>query len=304
MKSEIVNVEPFNDIYTQDCFMNSLLCGAKFYNLDFAMLTLHKTFFYSFTEGQLEGQNVIIFPIEKLANAIGMEITKEEDSIKTWKDQYELEFKCGNIIIAPHDDYYNPLRVDVYNKEHLLHYTLIYGMDNQNKTLSMVESKYRETVAYKNMKMRYEHYEKSHFQSDTLFRCVIKKMNYVPKETYKDRYLKKKVKLVEQSLDNLQKYIAYLTKNESTDAEKWLINLNNICNQVKIEGYLYEHVFCNKNLSLVSIEIFKTWYLVRTQVVKLSMLNRSSTISNKILAGLKHIEILERNKLEMFRGNK
>ena len=66
-------------------------------------------------------------------------------------------------------------------------------MDNTVKKLSVVESKYRETVAYKNMKIRYRDYEKSHFQPETLFRFALKKTECVADETYKERYLKKKV---------------------------------------------------------------------------------------------------------------
>lgn len=299
MKSEITNVEPFNDIYTYDCFMNSLLCAAKHFKLNFAMITLHKTFFYSFAGGQLDSQNVIVFSIHSLVHSIGMEITKETDCIENWKEQYERDFKRGKIIIAPHDDYYNPLRKDIYGKEHLPHYTLIYGMDNTDKMLSVVESKYRETVAYKNMKLAYEDYEKSHFQQETLYRYVLNKTKCVADETYKERYLEKKVELLKQSLVNLQKSIDYLTEKKGTEIKMLLNNLNNICNQVKIEGYLYEHVFDNKDLSLISTEIFNTWYLIRTYVVKDSMMSRSDTVNTRIVKGIKHIEVLEKNKLNM-----
>ncbi len=299
MKAEKRNIEPFNDIYTHDCFMNSLLCAARYYQLDYPVLTLHRIFFYSLEGEQLEGQSIIMFPIEELALALGMEIYKEKDDIRNWKEQHNIAFKRGDIIVAPLDDYYNPLRVDIYNKEHLPHYTLIYDMDNRNETLSVVESRYRTTVSYKNMKMRYADYEKSHFQTETLYKYVLKKSKCNLKIPYKDKYLHMNVQLAEQSIANLQKYICYLSKNEVTEKKEWLKNLNDICNQVKVERYIYEKAFCNKDLSSISTDIFKTWYLVRTYVLKLSMINQSDTIGSKIIAGLKEIAKLEKNKLSM-----
>lgn len=300
MKTEIIrNIEPFNDIYTHDCFMNSLLCAARHYQLDYPMLTLHRIFFYSLHGEQLEGRSMRIFPIEELAMALGMEIYKEEDDIRNWKEQYNRVFKRGDIIVSPLDDYYNPLRVDIYSKEHLPHYTLIYNMDNRNEILSVIESRYRTTVSYKNMKMLYVDYEKSHFQMQTLYKYILKKRKCNLKVPYKDKYLHTNIQLAEQSIVNLQNYICYLSQNEVTDKKEWLKNLNDICNQVKVERYIYEKAFCNKDLSSMSAEIFKTWYLVRTYAVKLSMIDKSDTIGSKIIDCLRKIEEVEKNKLSM-----
>ncbi|GMQ56214.1 hypothetical protein AN1V17_06070 [Vallitalea sediminicola] len=300
MKAEIRrSVEPFNDIYTHDCFMNSLLCAARHYKLNYPMLTLHRIFFYALEGEQLEGRSIIMFPIDELALALGMEVYKEKDDIRNWKEEHDRVLKRGNIIVALLDDYYNPLRLDIYNKEHLPHYTLIYNMDNRNELLSVVESRYRTTVSYKNMKMRYVDYEKSHFQTETLHKYILKKSKCNLEIPYKDIYIHMSVQLAEQSIANLHNYICYLSQNEVTEKKEWLKNLNDICNQVKVERYIYDKVFCNKHLSSISADIFMTWYLVRTYVVKLSMIKQSDTIGLRIIASLKKIEKLERKKLSI-----
>lgn len=300
MKAEIRrSVEPFNDIYTHDCFMNSLLCAARHYQLNYPMLTLHRIFFYAIEGEQLEGRSIIIFPVDELAQALGMEIYKEKDGIGNWKEEYYRVLKRGNIIVALLDDYYNPLRLDIYNKEHLPHYTLIYNMHNSNEILSVVESRYRTTVSYKNMKMRYVDYEKSHFQTETSYKYILEKSKCNLEIPYKDKYLHMSVQLAEQSIVNLHNYICYLSQKEVKEKKEWLNNLNDICNQVKVERYIYDKVFCNKDLSSISADIFMTWYLVRTYVVKLSMINQSDTIGSRIIASLKKIEKLERKKLSM-----
>lgn len=294
-------VEPFNDIYTHDCFMNTLLCTAKYYQLDYPMLTLHKGFSYSVDGEQLGGNSVILFPIDELALSIGLEMDKENDCIKNWREQYKIKLERDEIIIAPVDDYCNPLRVDAYKKEHLPHYILIYSMDNVNETLSVIESRYRTTVSYKNMKMRYDDFEKSHFQTETLYKYIYKKNKIDIKLPYKKDYLHNSMQLTEQSVFNLQNYIHYLSANEVVDKKEWLKNLNDICNQVKIERYVFEKVFCNSDLFSAVAEIYQTWYLLRTKVVKLSMISQSDNVASKIITYLKRIENMERDKLNILR---
>lgn len=294
-------VDPFNDIYTHDCFMNTLLCAAKYYRLDYPMLTLHKGFYYSFEGEQLSGNSVILFPIDEITLSIGLKINKEKDEIENWRERYKIKFEQDEIIIAPVNDYFNPLRVDAYQKVHLPHYVLIYSMDNMNQTLSVIESRYREAVSYKNMKMRYDDFEKSHFRTDTLYKYVYKKVNRNINFSYEKDYLYNSIQLTEQSVFNLQNYFHYLSANEVVDDIRWLKNINDICNQVKIERYAFEKVFHNSDLFSVVNEIYQTWYLLRTKVVKLSMKSQSGNITSKIITYLKKIENLERDKLNILR---
>jgi len=294
-------VEPFNDIYTHDCFMNTLLCTAKYYKLDYPMLTLHKGYSYSVDGEQLGGNSVTLFPIDELALSIGLKMNKEKDCIKNWREHYKVKLERDEFIIAPVDDYSNPLRVDAYKKEHLPHYLLIYSMDNVNKTLSVIESRYRTTVLYKNMKMSYNDFERSHFETEKLYKYIYKRGKSGIKPPYKREYLHSSIQLTEQSILSLQNNIRYLSANKVTDKKEWLKNLNDICNQVKIMRYVFEKVFCNSDLFCSVAEIYQTWYLLRTRVVKLLMISQSDAVAPKIITYLKKIEKMERDKLNILR---
>ena len=293
-------VEPFNEIYTHDCFMNTLLCAAKHYELDYPMLTLNKGYSYSIDGEKLSGHSVILFPIDELTQAIGLKIDKEKDCIENWREEYRILIERGGIIIAPVDDYYNPLRVDAYKKEHLPHYILIYDMDNSNEILSVIESRYRTTVSYKNMEIRYDDYEKSHFQTDTLYKYIYRKNKSCIKKTYINEYLHNSIQLTEQSVVNLKEYIRYLSVNGIPDIKTWLMNMNDICNQVKVERYVFEKVFYCSELFNIAADIYQTWYLLRTRVAKLSMLNQSDNIVSKIISYLEKIEKLEKDKVRAY----
>ena len=294
-------VEPFNDIYTHDCFMNTLLCAADYYHLDYPILTLHKGFYYSFDGEQLGGNSVVLFPIDEMAMSIGLKINKEKDEIENWREQYKIKFEQDDIIIAPVDDYFNPLRVDIYQKEHLPHYILIYDMDNMNQTLSVIESRYRDAVSYKNMKIRYDDFEKSHFRTENFYKYVYKKINRDINFSYEKDYLYNCIKLTEQSVFNLQNCFHYLSENEAVYDKGWLNNINNICNQVKIERYVFKKVFHNSDLFSVVNEIYQAWYLLRTKIVKLSMKSQANDTPSKNITYLKKIEKLERDKLNILR---
>lgn len=299
-KNKNKTVEPFNIAYTHDCFINALLCAAKYYLLDFLILALHCYAFYDIEGNQLVSKKVKVFSIEELSNIIGLKICRKRDYLIQWKQEYKSDFECGNLIIAPHDDYYNPLRIDAYNKIHAPHYTLLYDMNDKDSTLSVIESKYRMTVFYKNMKMRYEDYEKSHFQKGMMYRYVLSKdmhnLKVQYKEKYKERYLHIIQFLTDQSISNLDYYICNLCQNASIDIAEWIENLNNICNQSKVECYIFDNIIGNESLATISIEILNSWYLVRRNVVKLQMLEQSPLTKAKIIDELRIIEELEKKK--------
>jgi len=207
-------VEPFNDIYTHDCFVNAVLCAAKHYQLDYPMLTLNKIFFYSIDGKQLGSRSITLFSLEELALAIGLEMDKKADCINNWKEHYRIQLERGELIIALLNDYYNPLRIDTYQKEHLPHHILIYSMDDISGNLSVIESKYRTTVWYKNMEMRYDDFEKSHFQTEALYKYICKKRQSDMKTPYKDEYLRSSIHATEQSVTNLENYIRFFSTND------------------------------------------------------------------------------------------
>lgn len=92
MKTEIIKnrtIKPFNDIYTHDCFMNTLLCTAKYYQLDYPILTLCSGFSLFMVGEQLCRKIENLFSIDDLALAIGLEIKKENDCIDYWIEQYK-----------------------------------------------------------------------------------------------------------------------------------------------------------------------------------------------------------------------
>lgn len=302
MKTEIIKnrtIKPFNDIYTHDCFMNTLLCTAKYYQLDYPILTLCSGFSLFMVGEQLCRKIENLFSIDDLALAIGLEIKKENDCIDYWIEQYKSLFDQDAIIIAPVDDYYNPLRMDVYHKKHLPHYILIYNMDNIQKELLIIESRYRETVLYKNLKIKYDDFEKAHFHSQILYKYILKKRNSIIKPVFKKEYIHKSIEFTEKSIYNLKNYIDYLLSNRIKDNKEWLKNLNEICNQVKIEQYIFQNVFCSNNIVEVVKAIYETWYFIRTQVFKLVMVGYSNNILIKIVSYLRRIESLERDKLHM-----
>jgi len=279
--------------------MNAVLCAAKHYQLNYPMLTLHKSFSYIIDGEKLSSHSVTLFPINELALAIGMEIDRKNDCINNWKEQYRTHFEKGELIIALLNDYYNPLRVDTYQREHLPHHILIYSMDDVSENLSVVESRYRTTVLYKNMEMSYDDFEKSHFQTETMYRYICRKIKSTMKESYKNVYLHSSIHATEQSVDNLNNYICFLSTNEISDVKNWIKCLDDICVQLKVEQYVFEKVFCNNDLADLVADIYQTWYLLRAKAVRLTMIGQSENMASKLVSYLDKIMKLENDKFNM-----
>lgn len=293
------HVEPFNDIYTHDCFINALLCAAKYYHLDYSLLTLHRGYTYMIHEDRLEGCSVTLFSINELTLSIGLKTVLEKDGFQNWKAQFKTRFALNEMIIASVDDFYNPLRIDTYQKKHLPHYTLIYDMDDESNLLSLIESRYRETVSYKNLEMRYIDFEKSHFQMEKPHWFVCRKIVADTNFPYKRKFWDQCISLTNQSIAHLYNYIQYISFNDIADLEAWLKSLDNICNQIKVEHYVFKTVFCNGEIAGIAAEIYQTWYLLRAKAVRVLMIKQSDNIGLKIVRSLEKILELEKKKLKV-----
>lgn len=292
-------VEPFNEVYTHDCFINALLCVAKHYQLDYPMLTLHENFIYVFHGERLNGRRVTLVPIEELALAIGLCVYREKDGIKNWREEYKTQFERGKVIITSVNDYYNPLRIDAYKRKCVPHYVLVYDMDDKKELLSLIESRYRATVLYKNLKMRYNDFEKSHFQSEQSYIYICQKTKRKKKLPYQKEYLHSSISLTDQSISNLEHYIQYLSNHDIVDKGTWLKDLDDICNQMKVEQYVFKQFFLNDDLTGIVTDIYQTWYLLRARAVKLFIMKRDDNMSLNVIDYLNKIKKLEKDKLDV-----
>lgn len=291
-------VKPFNDIYTFDCLQNAMMTAARHFDLNYPILSLHKVFYYAIDGDQIKGCSLALFPVRRLADSIGLRIISEKDRRSNWRGRYGMWFNKGGIIVAAVDDYYNPLRKDAYQRMHLPHCILIYGLDIMCGSLSVIESKYRATVLYRNMTLEFEDYEKAHFQKALPGLFIIRKGREDRRIPWKDEYMRICIHYASKSIENLRIFMRHPPAIKTADINKWLANLDTICNHVKVERYIYENIFCDDNLSRIAENIHQAWYLLRAKVIKALIASRSEDISVSILVCLNTIVALENEKLE------
>ena len=293
------NVKPINDIYTHDCFMNSLLCAAKSFQLNYDLLTLHKSYFYIFSDMKFRVSSAEIFQISELSSAIGMSLTRERDDRNNWKEKYENYFLDGKMIIAAVDDFYNPLRKDVYRKKHLPHYILVYGMKSECENLLVIESQYRATVSYNNMKLSFDDFEKCHFAIKEESICISKKSRKEILGCHKKLFLTKCIDLTLKSIDGMLKFLDYLSSHQIKDKEGWLDDLNDVCNDTKVELYVFKNVIFIDDVSYITEKIYTIWYFLRAKTYSLLLRKQYKDLEKKISSYVKKILELEKRKYNL-----
>lgn len=153
---EISNIYPFNDIFFKNCFYNSAFPIIKHFNRDVSTYLIN---------------SIPVFNINsKLGIVSGYCDTKEiydlltDDGIicnyKTISENLLLDIKDsinkGRPVIIWVDCYYEPLRKDTYKKKHLGHTWLVYGYDDDNKQLNIIEHKYSDNLTYEKQIISYD----------------------------------------------------------------------------------------------------------------------------------------------------
>lgn len=158
----IEGIEPFNDMFFESCFYNSMFAIIKYYNIDISELIKHYNMDYLY-------QN----------NDDMLKITASGDWDIELKELlgdrgvfYTGTNKCDNIVykiktaisrekpvILWIDCYYESYRKDKYKKEHFPHTITVYGYNDDNKTFNIIEHDRADNVTYDKIEISFSEME-------------------------------------------------------------------------------------------------------------------------------------------------
>ena len=143
--------EPFNDVWYHDCFLHGLAQIA--YNYGF-LPKLFENDYFSYSLEYKDDLPVISFDILKFRpwytvfeeNGVDVSWVESDDSCI---DEIRRRLDAGEDIMLPVDSFYEDIREDAFEKFHLFHYLVIYGYDNENEELLLLEHNYENDLNYK-----------------------------------------------------------------------------------------------------------------------------------------------------------
>jgi len=153
----IPNIKPFNDIYNENCFYNSLFPVLKHFSMDIMYFLINSVIVYAWNQSERNTLTInytYIKTLEELFNEIGIkvEMEKKEENII---EKLIHAINDDRPVIIWVDCFYESIRADTYKKKHWPHTWLIYGYDEFLKTANIIEHKQAETLTYEERSVSY-----------------------------------------------------------------------------------------------------------------------------------------------------
>ncbi|MBO1685687.1 MULTISPECIES: C39 family peptidase [Clostridium] len=164
-KKLLDNITPFNELFYKSCFYNSLFSVVTHFNKDLIPFFTSEIATYRCNEKNS-----------------GVEFSVDYSKGKEWQlILRDLEIDCDyktecseltNSIIRSIDNnkpvilcvdcYYESIRLDAFNKNHVPHSILIYGYDKEDREFYIVEQKNVDTLSYRKCLLSFEDMENSY----------------------------------------------------------------------------------------------------------------------------------------------
>ncbi len=153
----IEGIEPFNEVIYKDCFYNALFPVLQYYGYDRNEVLCNDVLIYESSDngGSIEASYIIRDKLLHLLNNCGLKINRivhSNDIISNVKSALAR----GRMAIIQIDCYYSPLREDTYKIEHWPHTLLIYGYDDELKSVYILEQSDKNSLDFKEQQMKYQ----------------------------------------------------------------------------------------------------------------------------------------------------
>lgn len=160
------NVEPFSDLVYKGCFFSALLPAINYFTRNQFLFFINDIIIYSVENKNDKVEfNVIYKPIYTLNEclqkvALSMrKVYKSYDIISDLKKSIE----DGKPVILSIDCYFEPLSEDCYNKQHWPHNILVYGYNDLEEKLFIIEHQNSSSLLYDKRELLYNDLKKCYY---------------------------------------------------------------------------------------------------------------------------------------------
>lgn len=152
----IEGIKPFNDLIYKDCFYNALFPVFQYYQKDIRSILANDMFVYT-TQDDSQNIDAEYILSEKMLNVLsksGLKINRivhSNDIITNIKGAISEK----KLVIIRVDCYFISTREDTYNKEHWPHTLLVYGYDDKNEAVYVLDQSDKNTLDFSERKINY-----------------------------------------------------------------------------------------------------------------------------------------------------
>ncbi|MFS1512191.1 beta-ketoacyl synthase N-terminal-like domain-containing protein [Chengkuizengella sp. SCS-71B] len=289
-------MEPFNDLYYRSCFYNSLFPIINHFGGDIMYFLLNDMILYKYEQEETENfsiQYAEAKPLNQIFDQVGLLVNHRFDNSNIVEELKQC-ISDGKPVVIWLDAFYESIRKDTYQKQHLDHTILVYGFNEKEQQFHIIEHDRRENLTYQKCKIPFSDIEKGckafseHFVNEdgtTPTHYIFeKKSNYDfsqhigSKELYQniflDSLLTHKHKIYE-SLEVINLFMHSFKQKTSSEAElkrnldELIEFLNEILIAKQVEKYRFTKLFHEGSEVANRLEqVIKKWDFIRKGVVR------------------------------------
>lgn len=154
----IENIEPFNSFFYKSCFYNAFFPIIKHFNKSILPFLLNDTLIYKYDDKDNAGIDIDFITekkIEDVSKLMNLNIVTKEKSDDVLSETRQAISEKTPVILWL-DAFYEELIIDTYNKIHLPHNVLVYGYDDDNQVLHVMEHTHKDSLNYDKRMLSYE----------------------------------------------------------------------------------------------------------------------------------------------------
>lgn len=323
-------IEPFNEVFYKSCFYNSLFPIINHFDKEVMSVLINDVPVYS----NFEEKNDLCLEMSYLnqdtlldnLNSLGIEF-KSSEFKENLIDSIINSISNNSPVIIYIDSFYEPFRKDSYLKKHIIHTLLVYGYDNTQKTMNIIEHNHRDNLTYKKRTINYMDIQNSYYGFQQNFDLSNKIHSYYEfqlmeekeclekrgfsKESHNSIYFKNfKIRENEvfNGLKKLKKFNENLTKVIQDESllnqvlDQLINSLNTIINVKQVETYKIADILEEEScLIKMQQQCLEHWKAIRVIVAKykftkiyntkkiMSITNKLEEIYNVEYSYFKHI---------------
>lgn len=265
-KKIVGKLKSFNEVMYKDCFYHALIPTFRHFTGFIEPLLLNDICL----EYSIENQDKVPTLIMKNASSqsysdifekFGISVKKSRISSKKMIDHTIEVLNNDGIAIIRIDCFYEPLRIDSYQKYHAGHVIPIYGYDNTRNMFDILEGDFVDSVVYDAKKLEYEHVRnaykgyieefKTHNHTYYEFKKVDNSVDY--KKEYEVRknnfteYFQSNSDVFLESLKEInnykQKLSNYFANGINDNISTIVTSFNRMLDEVVVQKYLFSKLF-------------------------------------------------------------
>jgi amino acid adenylation domain-containing protein/non-ribosomal peptide synthase protein (TIGR01720 family) len=291
------NVQPYNDLFYKDCSYNSFFSICNYYDVDVAHFLLNDIISYHYDDNKSGVKlDVNYSPInkdEELLRKIGLGTTTINYSPNLIED-IKFSINEKNPVILSVDCFYSPIRLDMYKKQHWSHSLLVYGYDDLEEVVHVIEQNDINSLTYRRTTLSYQSLLEAYNGYITNFRKGEKDVSVL--KFYKidnwdmeisrvdnrnelilgfaSKVLNSRKEILNgiDMIPNFMSDFKELIKDENEikkNIKSILVMLNNIINSKTVEKYRIEKILMlEDDLTKMLDDVIESWDIIRRYMTK------------------------------------